>query len=263
VFVERLWRSVKYEEVYLRAHESVSEARTSIGPTWTFIMAGVRTRALKRKICSDNRDHLYQFKILAPLRVTMPTTCYYSANISGYLPRVAFFLKNSGSRNALAGFMRPQSPLLLCSAWSEPKIKLSHQLFSMLFARAAELPIITLFSFGLSNAPVFEHALLTQLALVASWVSARDVAGLRKFIAYRAARPIHWIMTHLLLGRIRKSRTPYHVAQEKRFRGVPTATLSFAFHLIVRPAYGSPLPPRAWLLQTLSTAFSWTNPISP
>jgi putative transposase len=31
VFVERLWRSVKYEEVYLRAYESVAEARTSIG----------------------------------------------------------------------------------------------------------------------------------------------------------------------------------------------------------------------------------------
>jgi len=31
VFVERLWRSVKYEEVYLRAYESVSEARSKIG----------------------------------------------------------------------------------------------------------------------------------------------------------------------------------------------------------------------------------------
>ena len=31
VFVERLWRSVKYEEVYLRAYQSVGEARTSIG----------------------------------------------------------------------------------------------------------------------------------------------------------------------------------------------------------------------------------------
>jgi hypothetical protein len=28
---ERLWRSVKYEEVCLRAYDSVSEARTSIG----------------------------------------------------------------------------------------------------------------------------------------------------------------------------------------------------------------------------------------
>jgi putative transposase len=31
VFVERLWRTVKYEEVYLRAYTSVSEARVSIG----------------------------------------------------------------------------------------------------------------------------------------------------------------------------------------------------------------------------------------
>ncbi len=31
VFVERLWRSVKYEEVYLRAYQSVPEARASIG----------------------------------------------------------------------------------------------------------------------------------------------------------------------------------------------------------------------------------------
>src|SRR5258706_13488054 len=31
VFVERLWRSVKYEEVYLRAYDSVGEARKSIG----------------------------------------------------------------------------------------------------------------------------------------------------------------------------------------------------------------------------------------
>jgi putative transposase len=31
VFVERLWRSVKDEEVYLKAYDSVSEARTSIG----------------------------------------------------------------------------------------------------------------------------------------------------------------------------------------------------------------------------------------
>ena len=31
VFVERLWRSVKYEEVYLRAYESVAEARASLG----------------------------------------------------------------------------------------------------------------------------------------------------------------------------------------------------------------------------------------
>ena len=31
VFVERLWRSIKYEEVYLRAYNSVTEARSRIG----------------------------------------------------------------------------------------------------------------------------------------------------------------------------------------------------------------------------------------
>lgn len=31
VFIERLWRSLKYEEVYLKAYESMSEARHGIG----------------------------------------------------------------------------------------------------------------------------------------------------------------------------------------------------------------------------------------
>lgn len=31
VFVERLWRTIKYEEVYLRAYDTVDEARSSIG----------------------------------------------------------------------------------------------------------------------------------------------------------------------------------------------------------------------------------------
>jgi putative transposase len=36
VFVERLWRSVKYEEVYLKAYDSVAEARASLGRYLTF-----------------------------------------------------------------------------------------------------------------------------------------------------------------------------------------------------------------------------------
>ena len=31
IFVERLWRSVKYEEVYLRAYDTATDARASIG----------------------------------------------------------------------------------------------------------------------------------------------------------------------------------------------------------------------------------------
>ena len=36
VFIERLWKSVKYEEVYLRAYEGVSHARESLGRYFTF-----------------------------------------------------------------------------------------------------------------------------------------------------------------------------------------------------------------------------------
>ena len=31
IFIERLWRSMKYEEIYLMAYETVSDARASIG----------------------------------------------------------------------------------------------------------------------------------------------------------------------------------------------------------------------------------------
>ena len=40
IFVKRLWRSIKYEEVYLRAYNTVSDARTSIGKYLTFYNGG-------------------------------------------------------------------------------------------------------------------------------------------------------------------------------------------------------------------------------
>src|SRR5437879_10650742 len=40
VFVERRWRSVKYEEVYLHAYDSVGEARTTIGRFLDFYNRG-------------------------------------------------------------------------------------------------------------------------------------------------------------------------------------------------------------------------------
>src|SRR3954467_1650717 len=49
VFVERIWRSVKYEEVDLRADDSVAEAKASIGLTWRFTTASARIRALMRE----------------------------------------------------------------------------------------------------------------------------------------------------------------------------------------------------------------------
>ena len=40
VFVERLWRSVKYERVYLKAYDSVSEARADVALYMTWYNAG-------------------------------------------------------------------------------------------------------------------------------------------------------------------------------------------------------------------------------
>ena len=36
VFVERLWRSVKYEEIYLKAYDTVAEARKSLASYFGF-----------------------------------------------------------------------------------------------------------------------------------------------------------------------------------------------------------------------------------
>ena len=36
IFVERLWRTVKYEEVYLKAYTSASEARRELGAYFRF-----------------------------------------------------------------------------------------------------------------------------------------------------------------------------------------------------------------------------------
>ena len=49
VFVERLSRSVNYEEVYLRAYASVSDARSSIGRYLTFYNARRPHSSLDRK----------------------------------------------------------------------------------------------------------------------------------------------------------------------------------------------------------------------
>lgn len=49
VFVERLWKSIKYEEVYLHAYESVSAARAGIGRYIRFYNTRRPHRSLDRK----------------------------------------------------------------------------------------------------------------------------------------------------------------------------------------------------------------------
>ena len=61
VFVERLWRTIKYEEVYLRAYESVADARQSIGRYLDFY----NTRRPHQSLDDVTPDQAY-FKL--PLR---------------------------------------------------------------------------------------------------------------------------------------------------------------------------------------------------
>jgi putative transposase len=55
VFVERLWKSVKYEEVYLRAYESVSHAKASLDKYFDFY----NTRRPHSKLARRTPDQVY------------------------------------------------------------------------------------------------------------------------------------------------------------------------------------------------------------
>ena len=64
VFVERLWRSIKYEEVYLHAYKTVSEARVGIGRYLTFYNSRRPHSSLDRQ----TPDQAY-FNALATMKV--------------------------------------------------------------------------------------------------------------------------------------------------------------------------------------------------
>lgn len=61
VFVERLWRTIKYEEVYLRAYASVPEARAAIAR----YMAFYNTRRPHSSLDGKTPDQAY-FNALTP-----------------------------------------------------------------------------------------------------------------------------------------------------------------------------------------------------
>ena len=64
VFVERLWRSIKYGEVCLHAYKTVSEARAGIGRYLTFY----NSRRPHSSVDRQTPDQAY-FNALAPMMV--------------------------------------------------------------------------------------------------------------------------------------------------------------------------------------------------
>jgi len=64
VFVERLWRSVKYEEVYLNAYDDIATARRSLGRYFTLYNTERKHQALDDRTPDDVR-YSYAAKLAA------------------------------------------------------------------------------------------------------------------------------------------------------------------------------------------------------
>ena len=63
VFVERLWCSLKYEEVYLKAYETVAEARLNIGNYFRFYNCERKHQSLNQQ----TPDQVYEGSVMWPV----------------------------------------------------------------------------------------------------------------------------------------------------------------------------------------------------
>ena len=64
VFVERLWRSAKYERIYLRAYDSLSHARTDIAQ----YMDWFNTERPHSNLDRTTQDETYRNLLLKPVQ---------------------------------------------------------------------------------------------------------------------------------------------------------------------------------------------------
>jgi len=73
VFVERLWRSVKYEEVYLKAYDSVAQARAGIGAYLSFYNSERPHQALDYRtpaqVFEEARNQVRQLEVSVTLEL--------------------------------------------------------------------------------------------------------------------------------------------------------------------------------------------------
>ena len=63
VFMERLWRSLKYEEVHLKAYDTVPEVRSGIGSYFRFYNCERRLQSLHRQ----TPDQVYGGSVMWPV----------------------------------------------------------------------------------------------------------------------------------------------------------------------------------------------------
>ena len=92
IFVERLWRSVKYEEVYLKAYQNGTEARNGIGAYLDFYnqerphqALGYRTPDLAYDEAQPRKCLQNQEMVLLPGIETLPQVAEDSLNLASLL----------------------------------------------------------------------------------------------------------------------------------------------------------------------------------
>ena len=71
IFVERLWRSLKYEEVYLHAYATVAEAKAGISSWLDFY----NTERQHQSLGDRTPRHIYQEGLWICGRSALPTGC--------------------------------------------------------------------------------------------------------------------------------------------------------------------------------------------
>jgi putative transposase len=86
IFIERLWRSLKYEEVFIKAYESVAEARRGIGGWLSFY--------------NDERPH-QALAYRPPRAVFEGMACNYVDNASASLSRYPHNYRHNNNEKVL------------------------------------------------------------------------------------------------------------------------------------------------------------------
>jgi putative transposase len=86
IFIERLWRSLKYEEVFIKAYGSVAEARLGIGGWFAFY--------------NDERPH-QALDYRTPRAVFNNHACNHVGNASASLSRCPHDYRNNSNEKVL------------------------------------------------------------------------------------------------------------------------------------------------------------------
>ncbi len=92
LFVERLWRSVKYEEVYLKAYQTVAEARVGINAYLEFYNRRRPHQSLGYRTPAEVYQHGQEEKEVAAQEAGLPSEVVISSARAGDLLNFASLL---------------------------------------------------------------------------------------------------------------------------------------------------------------------------